>query len=89
VTRHRYRPPVWQWWPGAVAGVLPHAVVVVHLLTDGTWAAAVFVEVCVVTVTVLVTLVLSCFRQGRGAALALLGAGAVGLAAVVSVAYAI
>ena len=87
MTRHRFQAPVWHWWPGAVGGALPHVVVVLHLLTGGTWAAAMFVEVCVVAATVGVTLVLACFRPARRAALALFGAGAVGLAVVVSVAY--
>ena len=86
--RHRYSAPVWRWWPGAVGGALPHVVVVIHLLTDGTWAAAMFVEICVMAATIGVTLVLLCFRQARAAALGLLGAGAIGLAVVVSVAYA-
>jgi hypothetical protein len=87
VIRHRFRAPVWRWWPGAVGGALPHVVVVIHLLTGGTWAAAMFVEVWVMVATVGVTLVLACLRPGRGAALALLGAGAIGLGVVVSVAY--
>ena len=54
--RHRYRAPAWSWWPGAVGGALPHVVVVLHLLTGGTWAAAMFVEIWVMAATVGVTL---------------------------------
>ena len=86
--RHRYRAPAWSWWPGAVGGALPHVVVVFHLLTGGTWAAAMFVEIWVMAATVGVTLVFLWLRPARAAALGLLGAGAVGLAVVVSVAYA-
>lgn len=86
MTRHRYRPPAWPWWPGATAGAVPHVVPAGYLVTAGLWARVFRGEVYVVAAAVLLTLLPACFRRSRRVAIGLLGATAVGVAAVVGVA---
>jgi hypothetical protein len=87
VTRHRYRPRSWRWWPAAALGALPHAGLAAALLVAGDWGRVVRAEVYGLAAALVLTLVLVCFRRSRAMAGGLLGATAFGLAAVVGVAF--